>query len=68
VKQIHLGAWLTDGWFVEKMGRGRPTCFELSAGYSDAMCRLCNRPRTAWCSTDRAADTTPVVPEIGLNT
>jgi len=25
-------------------------CFELSAGYSDAMCRLYNRPRTAWCS------------------
>lgn len=25
-------------------------CFELSASYSDAMCRLYNRPRTAWCS------------------
>lgn len=25
-------------------------CYELSAGYSDAMCRLYNRPRTAWCS------------------
>ncbi len=25
-------------------------CFELSAGYSDCMCRLYGRPRTAWCS------------------
>jgi hypothetical protein len=25
-------------------------CFELSASYSDCMCRLYNRPRTAWCS------------------
>ena len=22
--QVHAGAWLVDGWFVEKMGRGRP--------------------------------------------
>jgi hypothetical protein len=25
-------------------------CFELSASYSDCMCRLYDRPRTAWCS------------------
>jgi hypothetical protein len=25
-------------------------CFELSASYSDCMCRLYGRPRTAWCS------------------
>jgi hypothetical protein len=21
---IHMGTWLVDGWFVEKLGRGRP--------------------------------------------
>ncbi len=34
---IHFGAWLTDGWFVEKMGRGRPnpitTSLEEAARY-----------------------------------